>query len=148
MTSKYWMRCLWGAAALGISALVSAAAAQESEAKFSLQLNNAATDDAGACQMTFVAVNQSGQELADVSYQVGVFDGAGVVRRILVLGFGGLEINKTRITVFSIPDQPCSDISRIVVNTVAACALSDGTQADFCMRGLSTSSLSDIQFGI
>ena len=139
-----WMKCGLTVAALSVSG----AAAQDADAKFTLQLNNAATNDAGACSLTFVAVNRSGQALTDSAYQVAVFDAAGVVRRILVLGFGALDDAKTRITVFALPDQPCADISRIIVNDVAACKLEDGSNGDFCMRGLATSSLTDIQFGI
>lgn len=146
MISKLMTRC---ALAAGLVAFgLAPAAAQDADSKFTLQLNNAATTDAGACSLTFVAVNRSGQALADSAYQVGIFDAGGVVRRILVLGFGALEDAKTRITVFALPDQPCADISRIIVNDVAACKLEDGTDGDFCMRGLATSSLTDIQFGI
>lgn len=146
MVFKLLTRALMVAGAMTIG--VSEAMAQDADAKFTLQLNGAANNDAGGCRMTFVAVNRSGQELSDSAYQVGVFDAAGVVRRILVLGFGALEDAKTRIVVFELPDQPCADISRIVVNDVAACKLVDGSDADFCMRGLATSSLTDIQFGI
>lgn len=138
------------AATLGLALFSLAAApvmAQDS-ARFSLELNNAAQTDAGGCRLTYVATNQSEQDLAQTAYQVGVFDAGGVVRRILVLEFGALSAGKTRIVLFDLADQPCTDISRIIVNTVAECTLADGAASDFCLTGLSTASRTDIQFGI
>ncbi len=123
------------------------AAAQDADARFSLELNNAANTDTGGCRLTYVATNRSGQDLSQTDYQVGVFDANGVVTRILVLGFGALTDGKTRIVLFDLADQSCTDISRIIVNDVAACSLADGQSADFCLSGLATSSRTDIQFG-
>lgn len=118
------------------------------DARFSLELNNAAQTEAGGCRLTYVAANQSELGLTQTAYQVGVFDAAGVVRRILVLEFGALTAGKTRIVLFDLADQACTDISRIIVNTVAECTLDDGQASDFCLSGLVTSSRTDIQFGL
>ncbi|MEL6587015.1 MAG: hypothetical protein AAFQ50_10185, partial [Pseudomonadota bacterium] len=72
----------------------------------------------------------------------------GIVRRILVLDFGALTPGKTRIVLFNLPDQPCEDLSRIVVNDVAQCALADGEVSDLCSVGLETTSRTDIAFGL
>ncbi|MEO0862484.1 MAG: hypothetical protein AAFY65_17910 [Pseudomonadota bacterium] len=126
------------------------AAAPETEATrtFSLELNNAATVEGGICQLTYVATNNSGEDLSQAAYQVGFFDSAGIVRRILVLDFGALTPGKTRIVLFNLPDQPCEDLSRIVVNDVAQCALADGEVSDLCSVGLETTSRTDIAFGL
>lgn len=126
---------------------VSAAFAQNAP-RFTLELNNAADTDQGGCRLTYVAVNQSGQALAQTAYQVGVFDSEGIVRRILVLEFGALLDGKTKIVLFDLADQSCSEISRIIVNDVAECTLAaDGSPADFCLTGLATNSRTVIQFG-
>jgi len=124
------------------------ALAQDADARFQLELNNAASTDGGGCRLTYVATNQSEQALTETAYQVGVFDAAGVVRAILVLDFGALPSGKTRIVLFDLNGQACTDISRIVVDSVAACTLADGQASEFCMSGLATSSRTDIQFGI
>lgn len=117
--------------------------------EFVLELNNAAETAAGDCRLTYVASNRTGQELGQTAYEVAVFNAAGVVSRILVLEFGALTVGKTKIVQFDLGGQPCTDISRIVVNDVADCALADGSgQGDFCLSGLVTESKNTIQFGI
>ncbi len=133
---------------LAASVAAFGAVAQDADAKFSLELNNAANTDTGGCRLTYVATNRSGQDLAKTDYQVGVFNAEGVVTRILVLGFGALTNGKTRIVLFDLGDQSCTDISRIIVNDVAECTLADGQPADFCLTGLVTSSRTEVQFGI
>jgi hypothetical protein len=136
---------IWAIAGLGMLALP--AHAQDAGGQFALELNNAAETETGGCRLTYVATNQSDVDLASTAYQVGIFDAGGVVRRILVLEFGALTPGKTRIVLFDLADQPCTDISRIILNTVADCTTADGQPSDMCMAGLVTSSRSDIQFG-
>ena len=132
-------------AALTFSTLPLAA---QDAAEFSLELNNAAETTAGGCRLTYVATNGTGQELGQTAYEVAVFDADGVVSRILVLEFGALTQGKTKVVQFDLSDQPCGNISRIVVNDVSACTLADGTEGDFCLTGLVTGSRGPIQFGI
>ena len=138
-------------ATIGLAAVAAVPAfAQDSGApEFSLELNNAADTSAGGCRLTYVAANRTGAELAQTAYEVAVFNGEGVVSRILVLEFGALTDGKTKVVQFDLGDQTCADISRIVVNDVAACTLADGTgEGDFCLSGLVTASRGTIQFGI
>lgn len=125
-----------------------AAGAQTAPAGFQLELNNASNTEAGGCQLTYVATNGSDKDLSQTAWQVGVFDSGGVVRRILVMEFGALPPGKTRIVLFNLTDQSCTDISRIIVNEVAQCTLASGEASDVCMTGLATSSRTDIQFGM
>ena len=142
-----------------ISALLTAAAvsavfitpvfAQNEATEFFLELNSAADTAASDCRLTYVATNRTGTGLTDASYEVAVFDGNGIVSRILVLAFGALPEGKTRVVQFDIAGQTCADTSRIVVNDVAACTPSDpATAADVCMTQLATSSRAAIQFGL
>lgn len=117
--------------------------------KISLELNNASSTTDAGCQLTFVITNQSETDLSQIAYQVGVFDAQGIVRRILVMEFGVLTSGKTKIALFNLADQKCSDISRIIVNDVAQCTLAENSEAaDFCLSGLSTKSRAEIDFGL
>ncbi|MBM7068846.1 hypothetical protein IU397_14755 [Actibacterium sp. 188UL27-1] len=113
---------------------------------FALDLNNARDVGAG-CRLTYVATNNTGVALEKTSYEVAVFDQEGVVSRLLILEFGQLQDGKTKVVQFDLAEQPCADISRLLVNSVAECTASDGTTPN-CMDGLVTSSRGDIQFGI
>ena len=137
-----------GAALAALSLSLSTATAQETSPQLLLELNNAAPTDAGGCRLTYVATNQSETALSDAAYRVGVFDSGGVVRAILVLGFGALPSGKTRIVLFDLAGQGCTDISRIVVDSPDVCLQEDGSASDFCMSGLATASRTDIQFGL
>lgn len=138
---------------LAIMFLANTAAAQSADQAvkedpmISLELNSATEVETDSCRLTYVATNRSGKALSQISYQVGVFDAAGIVRRILVLEFGELTKGKTKIVLFDLADQKCSDISRIIVNDVAKCTLAeDSSAAGFCLNGLVTNSRTDIQF--
>lgn len=133
----------------GMTALTAGPVLAQDTPEFSLELNNAAETTAGGCRLTYVATNKTGTELGQTAYEVAVFNAEGVVSRILVLEFGALTVDKTKVVQFDLSDQPCTAISRIVVNDVAACTLADGTgEGDFCLSGLVTASRSSIQFGI
>lgn len=144
-------RLLSGLAAVILSTLPFSAAAQDTadEGEFALELNAAANTTAGSCRLTYVATNQSENELSRTAFEVAVFDSQGVVNRLLVLEFGELIAGKTKILQFDLGETPCEDISRIVVNSSAACTqASDGTESGFCMSGLNASSRTAILFGI
>lgn len=139
---------LLSAAAVALSTVAAPVAAQDSP-EFSLELNNAADTGAGGCRLTYVATNRTGVDLSQAAYEVAVFNGSGIVSRILVLAFGALPEGKTRIVQFDISDQPCADTSRIVVNDMAECTLAeDGATGDFCLSTLVTASRAQIQFGL
>ncbi len=146
--SRIFALLVAGSIANGVMAQT-AAEPQVETPKISLELNNASdTADAG-CQLTFVITNHSETGLDQVAYQVGVFDAQGIVRRILVMEFGALTSGKTKIALFNLADQKCSDISRIIVNDVAQCTLAENSEAaDYCLSGLSTKSRTEIDFGL
>ena len=122
--------------------------AQNTATDFFLELNSAAETETGDCRLTYVATNRTGTDLSQASYEVAVFNGDGIVSRILVLAFGALPEGKTRVVQFDIAGQSCTDTSRIVVNDVAACTLTDGGTGDFCLSALTTSTRAAIQFGL
>ncbi|MDO5612948.1 MAG: hypothetical protein Q4G14_06865 [Paracoccus sp. (in: a-proteobacteria)] len=115
-----------------------------------VELNNAADTETGACRLTFVAANHSDTGFEAASWQVGVFDAQGIVRSILVLEFGALAQRRTRIVLFDLPGRPCADISRVVVNDVAACRVQGGGAAmsDVCLDALTPRSRTDIAFDL
>lgn len=122
--------------------------AQNTANDFFLELNSAAETETGDCRLTYVATNRTGTDLSQASYEVAVFNGDGIVSRILVLAFGALPEGKTRVVQFDIAGQPCSDTSRIIVNDVAECTPTDGSAGDFCLSALTTATRAPIQFGL
>ena len=72
-----------------------------------LELDNA-VDAGGACRLSYVAVNRTGEPLEKISYDVVVFDQDERVSRFLVLQFGRLAAGKTKVVQFDLADQPCA----------------------------------------
>ena len=134
-----------GLAFAGAIALGEAAAAQTGN--FELELN-AAVDMADACQLTFVASNNTGLALTKASYEVAVFDSDGLVSSLFVFEFGELPMNKTRVVLFALPELTCNKVSRLLVNRQDECQSAEGPQ-DICMKALNTSSrIATIPFGL
>ncbi|WP_157935921.1 hypothetical protein [Paracoccus zhejiangensis] len=116
-----------------------------------LELNNVTDTEAGACRMTFVAINNSGSGFARTGWQVGVFDAGGIVRSILALEFGALPASKTKIVLFDLPGRGCDDISRVIVNDVTLCQPEEAAAdaiAPTCLDALTTRSRAAIEFGV
>ncbi len=123
--------------------------AQEAASQFTLELNAAAETEGGGCRLTYVASNRSDEALGRTAYEVAVFNAEGVVQRLLVLEFGELVSGKTKVLQFDLAGSPCASISRIVVNSVAACTLAEtSAPSDICFDSLAASSRTAIQFGI
>jgi len=126
--------------------VVAAAPAFSQSGNFELELNTAA-DVAGACRLTFVATNGTSVALTQTSYNVAIFDAKGAASSILILEFGDLPLNKTRVVQFDLPDRPCADVSRILVNDQDACTSAEG-DSNVCLASLSASSrIPTIPFG-
>jgi len=123
-----------------------AAAQDAGTGALTLELNRAATVETG-CRLTYVATNGTGSDLEAASYEVAVFDGAGVVDRLLILEFGDLADGRTKVMQFDMTEAACEDVSRVLINTVSECRAVDGTQAD-CLARLETTTRTDIAFGL
>lgn len=123
--------------------------AQPSETRIQLELNGASTTAQGACQLTLVVTNQLPTGLSRAAWQVAIFDTQGAVQSLPVLDFGALLPGKTRVAQFALPDTACDQLGRIVVNDVAECTASDGSdQRAACLGGLATRNRSQIEFGL
>jgi hypothetical protein len=110
-----------------------------------LELNTAAEVD-GVCRLTYVATNATSVGLEKAAYEVAVFDIDGIVQRLVVLEFGWLPSGKTRVVQFDLPDQKCTAISRISVNSAVECASAEGAQTVCRDSQLLSSRVPSIQF--
>jgi hypothetical protein len=138
--------------ALALSALTATAAAAQDESGaasggIELELNNAASVE-GSCRVTYVATNRLGLDLDTMTLEIAVFDAEGTVTdtRIL-LDFGAMREGKTKAIAFDLAERSCADISELLINDVAECTASDGSEPD-CLGELRTSSRAEIDFGL
>ena len=137
------------AVSLVVAPLGAAAQTADDSGAFSIELNTAAETENGGCRLTYVAANQSDLAFDRTAFQVGFFDADGIVTRLLLLEFGALTAGRTKILQFDLAGTACADISRIIVNDVAACTLSDGSgESDFCRNDIAATSRTAIQFSL
>lgn len=112
----------------------------------SLELNAAKPIGAG-CRLIYVARNDTATALDKTAFEVAVFDAAGGVAQLLILNFGALPVGKTRVVQFDLAERPCSDISRLLVNSVSECTAA-GAPFEGCLAVLATTTRTEIAFGI
>lgn len=124
--------------------LLSAPLAAETQ-RFDLELNTVEDVD-GDCRITFVAHNATGVPLSATAYDVVVFDETGVVAERLILEFGQLPDDKTRVVQFLL-DRGCERMSRLLLNGAEECRNEVGQSVSHCLDMLVTSSRVAVQFG-
>lgn len=135
-----------GGLCLGLAALAVPAAAEDAAQAISLQLNAAQPSEKG-CRFTFVVNNGLGHDLSKASYEIALFNDAGIVDRLTVLEFKDLPVGKTKVARFDLAGVDCAKTTRLLVNTATDC-VGDGVDPASCMRFLKTESKAAITFGI
>lgn len=112
---------------------------------FALELNDSAEVE-GGCRLTFLAINGTSSAVEKASYEVFTFAKEGRVSQSLVFQFGGFRPGKTKVFQFDLPGQPCTDISRLLLNDATECTV-DGAPSSLCIDGVETRNLTTIEFG-
>lgn len=121
---------------------------QQADTKLlTIELNKMQQSQNG-CRLSFMAVNRLDTRLEKTALEIVVFDGEGIVSQTLVLDFGRLPEDKTKVVEFDLPRQ-CQEISRVLVNDVSECAgPGEEDLAEGCLNALRTSNRAEIEFGI
>jgi len=116
------------------------------ERQITLELNSAKQAGNG-CRVSFIAFNGTGVVLEKTSYEMVVFDAEGLVAQFLILEFGRLPANKTKVVQFDLAEQSCDSISRLLINDVAECVSNQETST-VCLDALKTNARTEIGFGV
>jgi hypothetical protein len=100
------------------------------------------------CRLSFMAVNKMGTGLDKTALEIVIFDADNIVSQMLLLDFGRLPNDKTKIVEFDLSLQ-CEQISRVLVNDIAECAgAEEQNLAEDCFNALRTLNRAEIEFGI
>lgn len=110
-----------------------------------LELNGLEATGAG-CRVAFVARNGLPHDIDRLAYEIALFDGRGLVERLLVLDFKSLAAAKTSIRRFDLAGVDCAAVGRILINDAAACE-GDGIAAGDCITRLSPATRTTVTFG-
>jgi len=133
---------LGGLLAFGVLLVPQAAQAQESG--LSIELNKLADEESG-CSAYLVFNNGSDKRYS--SYQLDLFllDSDGIIQRRLTVEAAPLRAKKTSIKVFTIPEQKCGTIGRVMLNDITACKAGDAMMED-CIDQAVVSSRTSAEF--
>jgi hypothetical protein len=101
------------------------------------------------CRLSFIAVNRMGASLEKTAMEVVFFDANDVVSEMLLLDFGRLPADKTKVVEFVLQQQECGQISRVLVNDVVECSSAEQQNiTEDCFQALRTSNRAEIEFGV
>lgn len=128
-------------AALAMMPLQSASA---QDSGLDIELNKLADEESG-CSAYLVFNNTSDKRYS--SYQLDLFllDGEGIIQRRLTVEAAPLRAKKTSIKVFTIPEQKCESIGRVMLNDITACKSGDAMMED-CIDSANVSSRTSAEF--
>ncbi len=133
------------AAGLLAGATASSASAQE-EQKLTFELNKVEDVD-GACHGSFVVNNKLGSPIQQLTLDLYLFDAQGIISQHTVLDIGPIPNRKTRILTFSLINDLCENINKIVINDIPNCRTSDGTTID-CLAASKAWTKGKVGFGL
>jgi hypothetical protein len=132
--------------AIAFAALSSDAFAQSADGKLGLELNALQPSDKG-CRLTFLVNNGTGTEIARAAFEIALFTPDGIVDRLTVLEFKGLQVGRTKVSRFELAGVDCTKVGRVLVNTVTGCD-GAGLTPQLCESKLSASSKAGVTFGL
>jgi hypothetical protein len=142
------MRSILFSALLAIAWMAGPAGADAQQKLLSIELNKVQQSQDG-CRLSFVAVNGMGTDLETTAMEVVFFDAGDVVSEMLLLDFGRLPADKTKVVEFVLQQQDCGQISRVLVNDVVECSSAEEQNMQReCFNALKTSNRAEIEFGV
>ena len=142
------MRTILCTSLLAIVLAVNPAATGAQQRELTIELNKVQQSEDG-CRLSFIAVNRMGANLETTAMEVVFFDASDVVSEMLLLDFGRLPSDKTKVVEFVLQQQQCEQISRVLVNDVVECSSAEvQNMTRDCFSALKTSNRAEIEFGV
>ncbi|MEP4342277.1 MAG: hypothetical protein ABJ024_10940 [Lentilitoribacter sp.] len=96
------------------------------------------------CRIVFQAQNLTGHSIEQYSLETVLFDKAGSVNKFTLFNFQSLPKDRPRVRQFELPNMPCSEISKILINGVDTCKSDTLIEAN-CLDQLRVSSKISIE---
>jgi len=129
-----------------VSFSTSAAATENRDDAFFIELNKSTNTDEGKCQTVFLSKNGLQQKIEILKIRFAVLDSQGVFLTMLSLPPKKMESSSRYVERFSIPTL-CSEISEIIVNEFSACKIDSESTENKCEINVIISARSSIAFG-
>ncbi len=97
-----------------------------------------------ACRLTFVAQNQMGAEVERAVFETVIFNRSGGVLLLSLFDFRELPSDTLRVRQFDVPNTPCDDLGRVLINGANTCIMK-GTESDGCGAALRVHSRIEVE---
>lgn len=129
------------AGAIPASAL--AQTVESTPAKLFLELN-AIQDVGGTCRLTFLARNETGENIEKAVFETVIFDTSGGVASLSLFNFRDLPADRPRVRQFELPERTCNSVGQALINGASSCVVG-GAESEVCESALSLSSRVDVE---
>lgn len=126
------------------SLLLSPITAQAAAESVQIELNKLEPND-NACRAYLVLENGTSSAFEALKLDLVMFDSDGIVARRLAVETAPLPAGKTSLKVFDMKGLACEQVSRLLLNTVMACADASGAREN-CLSLISTSARAKVPF--
>jgi hypothetical protein len=124
-----------------------AATAAPAEGAITVELNKMVPVE-NACHIYFVVNNGGAEPLGELQVDVYLFDKQGVILRGVAFQFLDLRPARSRVAAFELPDLPCSDVGRVLLNKVLTCTDAAGAAIEGCGDRIAVSTRTEAAFEI
>ena len=121
-----------------VPAVVLAQSAENTSSRLFLELN-AVQDVGGACRLTFLARNGTGQTIDQAVFETVIFDKSGGVVSLSLFDFRDLPADRPRVRQFELPEMACDTVGQALINGANSCVV-DGAESGVCDEALSLGS--------
>jgi len=105
---------------------------------------NTLQDVEGTCRLTFVAQNETGATIDELSLEAVIFDTSGGVVTLSLYNFRELPAGLLRARQFGLRELTCDKIGRVLINGVKSCIV-DGSESTVCKGALTLSNRTDTE---
>ena len=102
----------------------------QTDGRLGVELNKLEPMEAGGCRVYFVFRNRTGETFSRFEMALALFDGAGVVDRLLTVDAAPLPPARTTLKLFEVPGLACTAVSEVLLHDLPACAMANRAQTD------------------
>lgn len=123
-------RTTFAAASLMAALALSAAAAQAETGRLKIEINKFEEIEGGGCRAFFLFQNGTASSFEGFEMSLAIFDGQGVIDRLLSIDAAPLPVARTTLKLFEIPGIACGNISQVLMHDVPVCKPQNGENTD------------------
>jgi len=100
----------------------------------------------GACQMAFVVRNGLDAGIASLGMELVVFDGAGVMERVVRINASDVPAGSMRFKMFAIPGLDCAKVGSVLLNEITSCEGGASLATKVCAEAVRATHKTAIKF--